>query len=78
MISSAKKDFISVQSHLCTMSSTDYMGAWEKFKFKLCDCFSGSCCRMETFVIVEEKNPSGFSFDLVVSVYDVEVVVVPC
>jgi hypothetical protein len=78
MISSAKKDFSSDYSHLCTMSLMDYMGAWEKSKFQLHDYFSGSCCRMQTCVIVEQKNPSGFSFDLDISVYDAEVVAVPC
>jgi len=78
MMSSAKKDFSSDQIHLYTMSLTDYMKAWEKSKFQLQDCFSGSCCRMQTCVIVEQKNPSGFSFDLDISVYDAEVVAVPC
>jgi len=75
MIPSAKKDFCSDQSQLRTVSLMDYVGAWEKFKFQLRDCFNGSCCRMQTCIIVEQ-NPPGFSFDMDISVYDAEVVVV--
>jgi len=78
MIPSAKKDFSSDQSHLCTMSLMGYMGEWEKFRFQLHDCFSASCCRMQKCVSVEQKNPPGFSVDLDISVYDAEVVVLPC
>ena len=64
------------------MSLMDYMEVWEKFKFQLHDCFSGSCCRMQTCIIVEQKNRPGFSVDLDISVFDAEVVVVlvvvPC
>jgi hypothetical protein len=35
----------------------DYVEAWGKFKFRLTDCFNGSCRRMRMRVIVEQINP---------------------
>jgi hypothetical protein len=30
---------------------------WEKFKYQLSDCFTGSCRRTRARIIVQQKNP---------------------